>query len=282
MNLSFILGILFGILAALMMNIGKGVQKQKVHVLLQGRKIFSKQNRGDFSIWLLGLAMTAGAILPFSLGLKFSGSPSTISAMTGIGLIGLVIYAIKVIDEKISRADIVGIGLVVVGTSMLGYLGAGKETESRAFLDQDLIKVILVPVLIAAGACIAALNFRRIHGITFGLTAGLFIGIALFLGDAALVRAGGSFSGQLSNPYPYVAFAFATLAMATTQVGFLRGRALEVVPSVNSATILTPLFFEVAIYRSQPETPFLWLIAVIVTGVFLLSTGAAARVSVQT
>lgn len=279
MNLTYILGIVLGMVGALMMNIGKGVQKQKVHVLLQGQKILSRQNRRDFGIWLVGLTITTGAILPFSLGLKFSGSPSTISAMTGIGLIGLVLYAIKVIGEKISTTDAAGIVLVIVGTSLLGYLGTSKETVARGFIDLELTKAVLLMGLVSFCACIAAFKFRCLHGITFGLTAGLCIGVGLFLGDAALVRADRSFTGQLSNPYPYVALAFAITAVIATQIGFLRGRALEVVPAVNSATILTPLYLEIIIYRTCPEMVALSLIATIFVGVFLLSTGTLSRVS---
>ena len=277
MNAQFLVGVVLGMVAALMMNIGKGVQKQKVHVFRQGRRMFSGENRRDLGIWLAGLAITGGAMVPFSLGLKFSGSPSTISAMTGVGLIGLAIYAVKVIGEKIGRIDAVGIGLVVVGTSILGYLGAGRELPAREFTDLALAKVTGLLVLLAVGACTAALYWRRIYGVTFGLTAGILIGVALFLADAALVRAGGSFFGQLSNPYPYAAMFLAILAVVTTQIGFLRSRALEVVPAINSAVILTPLLLEGAIYGAFPEIIRLLLIVMIVAGVCLLSAGAAGR-----
>jgi len=279
MNAIFLLGIVLGMLAALMMNIGKGVQKQKVHVFRQGRGMFSGEYRRDLWIWLAGLAMTGGAMVPFSLGLKFSGSPSTISAMTGVGLIGLAVYAVRVIGEKIGPADAVGIGLVVVGTSTLGFLGAGCELQAREFTDLALAKTAGLLVLLAAGACTASLKWRRIHGVTFGLTAGMLIGVALFLADAALVRAGGSFFGQLSNPYPYAAVLLAILAVIITQIGFLRSRALEVVPAINSAVILTPLLLEGAIYGAFPEVIRLLLIVTIVAGVCLLSAGAAGRVA---
>ena len=115
MNWDFIFGVLLGILAALMLNIGKGIQKQKVHVFLKGRGMFARANRKDLSFWCLGLAITAGAALPYSLGLWLTKSPSTIAAMTGVGLIGLLVYAVKVIGEKIGRRDGVGIALVIVG-----------------------------------------------------------------------------------------------------------------------------------------------------------------------
>jgi hypothetical protein len=63
-----------------------------------------------------------------------------------------------------------------------------------------------------------------------------------------------------------------------TQIGFLRGRALEVVPSLNSTAILTPLFFEASIYRIYPDVFCMAIVAAVVAGVILISIGAASRV----
>lgn len=279
MEHGFILGIGFGIIAALCMNIGKGVQKQKVHVFLQGRKMFTKPHRRDLYIWLLGLGLTASAAVPYSVGLMLSKSPSAISSMTGVGLIGLSIYALKVIGERMGRTDYIGMALVIVGTSVLAYLGSDGSLTVRRFEVLPLVLTVAGLVLAATAGCLLALRFRRIHGLAYGLAAGLCIGLAIFIGDAGLVRAGGSLSGQLNTAYPYFALLFAGSATAVTQFGFLRGRALEVVPSVNAATVMTPLILEVAIYGDVPPWSQLAMIAVILAGVLLLSLGAAAKVS---
>ena len=279
MNVEFIFGVLLGILAALLLNLGKGVQKLKVHVFLQGRRMFSKNNRVDLGIWILGLLMTAASAVPYSWGLMLSKSPSSVSAMTGVGLIGLSIFAVLVIGEKLRALDWAGILLVVIGTSVLAYLGAGKVAQAKQFLDRSLVVTVAVLVMAAAAACVVAFRLRKMHGMTFGLAAGLCIGLAIFIADAGLVRSGDSLSGQFLTPYPYVAIGFAITATVVTQIGFLRGRAVEVVPSVNAAIILTPLILEGVIYRQFPQLASLLLVAVIVAGVLFLSTGAVARAS---
>lgn len=279
MNVEFIFGVLLGILAALLLNIGKGVQKLKVHVFLKGRRMFARPHRWDLAIWVVGLAMTAASAVPYSIGLMLSKSPSSVSAMTGVGLIGLSVFAVLVIGEKLRSRDWVGIILVVVSTSVLAYLGAGKEAQAKQFLDRSLIITVSALVLAAAIACFVAFRLRKLHGMTFGLTAGLSIGLAIFIADAGLVRSGDSLSGQFLTPYPYVAIFFAIAATAVTQVGFIRGRAVEVVPSVNAAIILSPLILEGIIYRQLPPVGILAFVVVVVAGVLLLSTGAAARAS---
>jgi drug/metabolite transporter (DMT)-like permease len=262
-----------------MMNIGKGVQKQKVHVFRRGLRMFARPHRRDLGIWLLGLGITAGAAVPYSVGLKLSGSPSAVSAMTGVGLIGLTVYALAVIGERMGPLDVLGMLLVVAGTSTLAALGAGQGLAARAFEDRTLIPVVLALALPAAAACLLARRYRRVHGLAHGLAAGLCIGLAIFIADLGLVRTGGSLGGQLATPYPWVALVFAASATVVTQLGFLRGRALEVVPAVNAATVLTPLLLELVIYGAVPTASRVLVIALILAGVVLLSTGAAARVS---
>jgi drug/metabolite transporter (DMT)-like permease len=272
----FFQGLLLGMLAAVMMNVGKGVQKQHVQIFSKGRRMFRAENRRLLVGWMIGLLLTAGSTAPFSLGLKLSGSPSAIGSMTGVGLIGLTAYATLVIGERVDKADLLGIGLIVLGTSALSYLGVG-DPAGRALDELRLAMGIGVLIVCAAAACVASRFWPRGHGVAFGLTAGVCIGTAIFVANAALVKAGGSLVGQLANPYPYVAVAFAIAATVVSQFGFLKGRALEVVPSVNSATILTPLLLEGMIYGHLPQPSHLVLIVVIVSGVFLLSVGAAAR-----
>lgn len=281
MNTRFLIGLALGMIGALMLNVGKGVQKQKVHVLLHGRRMFAAEHRRDLSIWCLGLGMTTSALFFFPLGIRFSDSPSCISAMTGIGLIGLVLYALLVIGEKMRPSDVVGVALVIAGTTLLGYLGSTREILDRQFVQRTLVLTVGSSLTAAFLLCLAVVTrWRRWHGVSFGMTAGLLIGIGIFLVDIAQVHAGKSFSAQLGTPYLYLAFSFAVLAMVITQIGFLRGRALEVVPAVNSATILAPLLLEMFIYGVVPAPLTLALIGVIFLGVFLLSTGTAMRVSV--
>ena len=266
-------------MAALSLNLGKGIQKRHIAVLTTGRRIFARENRKEFRGWGVGLFLTFISAVPYSMGLKFSGSPSVISAMTGVGLVGLVVYALRVLDERLGRRDGFGIVLVVVATSALGYLGGGRESWDLEVPATTILQVVIVPVVVLATVCAAATRVRAIHGVAFGTMSGFFIGLSLFLGDVALVKAGGDLVGQLRNPYPYAAMGVGIFALAATQIGFLRARALIVVPAVNSAAIVTPVFLEGAIYGQFPRPLSVVFIAVVIVGVVLLSTGAAARVT---
>jgi hypothetical protein len=279
MNTTFFLGALLGAVGALSINVGKGVQKLKVHVLREGWGMLSARHRRDLGVWLLGMGLTATAAVPVSLGMKLTESPSTVGAMTGVGLIGLVIFASRVVGEPISRRDGLGILLVVVGTSALGYLGGLQPPPARSFETWPLVRALAIPASVGVVACVLARLAPRLHSVAWGGLAGICLGSSFFLADAALVEAGGDFVGQLSNPYPYVAFVVGLGAMVTTQIGFLEGRALEVVPAVNSAAIVTPICLEALLYARYPRPLAAALIAAVVAGVYLLSTGTAVKVS---
>lgn len=279
MNTTFLLGAALGMLGALSINIGKGVQKMKVHVFKEGRAMLKPPHRRDLGIWLMGMGITATAAIPISLGMKLTESPSTIGAMTGVGLIGLVIFASRVVGEPISRRDMLGIVLVVLGTSVLGYLGGLDKQASRSFETWPMARSVAMPFVFGIGGCVVAKFWTRLHAVAWGCLAGICLGTSFFLADAALVEAGGDFVGQLRNPYPYIAFGFGIGATVTTQIGFLKGRALEVVPAVNSAAIATPILLEILLYARYPRPLAGIVLAMIITGVYLLSTGTAAKVS---
>jgi uncharacterized membrane protein len=281
MTLSYMLALLFGILASLLMNIGKGVQKLRARVLLHGLKMFRAEHRKDLSIWLLGTLMLVLVPIPTSLALKFSGSPSLVSALTGIGLVGLVIFSMLVIGERLSTQDAVGIAIVTVGTTVLGYIERIKIDSERPFSIPVLFGYLAIVIAVSGSVCLVALFYRHIHGVAFGFLAGHFVGNAIFLGQVALDKAGGSFWGQLGNAYPYVALCSGTTGFVLIQIGFFRGRALEVVPAVNSSVILTPMYLEAMVYGIYPSTWKLVLVGLLVVGVVLLSTGTAGRVSEQ-
>jgi hypothetical protein len=279
MDIGFYLGLLSGMTGALMLNIGKAIQKQKVHVFLQGRGMFRDPHKKDLYAWLFGLLLTGGSSFPAILGIWLTGSSAVISALTGVGLVGLCIYAVRVIKEKMSALDIAGIILVMIGTSVMGYLGAeGAGKKVVGFSPGLLAMTVTGMCVIAAAGCLTALKFRRIHGIMFGFTAGLCIGTPFFLMHAGIVDAKDSLIQSLLTPYPYIAIVFALTATVVTQLGFMRARALEVVPAVNSSIVLVPVILEAIIYSKMPGPINIALICVILAGVLVLSMGSASKV----
>jgi len=274
---TFLLGVLLGVVAALLLNVGKGVQKQQLALLLDGRGAFSRVHRRDLALWCAGVAMSMGSTVPYGFGLQLSRSPSSLSSVSGIGLVGLTVYAVKVIGERLSPRDLAGIGLVVVATSALGAVRAADPPPAYDAAGAAFAQALLVVLLPVAAGCLLALLWRRLHGVAWGLAAGACIGLALFAFDVALSGGGSGLAGLVRTPWTWLALLFGLSATVVTQVGFARARALEVVPCVASATIVVPWVLEAVAYGSRPAGPVLALVAAIVAGVVCLGSGVAAR-----
>ncbi len=271
MDKGLAIGLALGILASILMNVGKGVQKQKVEVLKKGRDMFRPAYRRDFIIWVIGVLMTVAAAAFYSASLKFTDKASIIAAMSGIGLVGLLIFAGLVLKESIGLREIFSSGLIIIGTGMISYfdqpLSEAQNYNLGNFLYASLSLVAIFAVLAFAGA-----RSPKFHGFTFGLIAGSLIGLAMILADMALVKSGGNLISQFLNPYIYFAMISALSALAITQVAFFKGTAVLVVPTINSFIILTPLMVEYSTFGTLLNLTQYSGVAVIVIGIVMLTT----------
>lgn len=279
MDSTLTIGILLAATAATLLNVGKGIQKMKVEVLKQGRRVLAPENRRDFGIWLVGFSMTASASGFFSYSLKLTDKAGIVSATAGVGLVGLVIFAAVVLRERFGRREQLGTALVITGTVLVSYFNHPVPFDP----DYPVGRLLLVSGLLigALGVlCLFAWKTNRIYSLAFGATAGWLIAISMVIADLALIKSGNDFIGQLANPYPYVAIVLGIGALTITQLAFFRGRAMVVVPTINSFMIAGPPLIEYAVLGTALTGPQLLGLAVVVGGVIVLTTtpeGMAAR-----
>lgn len=272
MDASLLTGLGVAATASTLLNVGKGVQKMKVHVLKKGRGAFRSENRRDLGIWLLGMLMTGGASGLFSYALKLTDKAGLVSATGGLGIVGLVLFATFVLEERFGVREGFGTAAVVVGTALLGYF----DQPSTPPADYPLARLVLVDsglIAVMALLCWWSWKTNRLHSLIFGATAGLLIAVAIVLADLALLQAGNSFLGQLANPFPYIALAIGGGALVTTQLAFFRGRAMVVVPTINSSMIAGPPLIEYFVLGTRLAAMQLVGLGIIVAGVVVLTTG---------
>ena len=265
------IGLLFGTLASLCLNVGKGIQKMKVKVLGQGRAMLFPPHRRDFAIWLTGVILTMSASVFFSLALKYTDKSSLVSALNGAGLLGLVIFAWLILKEPMGRREWIGAGMVVVGTAVMGYLDQ-PAPAGQSYLLGRFLMIVGILLMIFLPLALLARKRVRIHGLVFGAIVGTLIGVAMILADMALVKSQGSFWGQLQNPYPYAAIICSAAALTLTQVAFWRATALVVVPTINSFMILIPVVIEYFTFGTVLHPVQYLAVALIIAGVVLLTT----------
>ena len=278
MDWKFILAVFVAFLGAASLNIGKGVQKMKVHVFAQKMGIFRPPHRRDFGIWLAGMGMTALDAPAVWLALQLISNPSITSSMMGLGLVALVLFAVKVIHEKLAPREIVGIAIIIVSTFLLLYFQESEEKVQQFSLGRLLLGL---GALVAFHGLLAAFSLvtKKLHGFAFGSIAGSCNGLAAVLVKVAGIHAaGGGLGVQLSGPYLYIAMLSGIGATVFTQVGFWKDRALIVVPTMTSFWIMIPAVLEYFVFGFNLQPIQYVAVAMIISGVIVLCSGASEAV----
>lgn len=271
----FLLAVFVAFVGAATLNIGKGVQKMNVRVFAQGWGMFKPPHRRRLGLWTVGLAMTASFGPCQWLALQIVDNPSLTSSMMGVGLVGLVLFAVKVIGERLARRELLGIGLIIVSTFALVYFQEHRDNPQRFDL-VILVTAVAAATGFAALLAVFSLLTRRLHGFAFGFLAGTVNGIALVLVKVGAVDAGsGELAAQLADPWLYLGLLFGIGATVFTQVGFWRDRALIVVPTYTSLTIMTPAVLEYFVFGFNLVPTQYGALVCIVAGVIVLCSGAS-------
>jgi drug/metabolite transporter (DMT)-like permease len=271
------LAITLAIIASANLNVGKAIQKWKVKVLGDRKQLFAPAHRKDLVIWICGVLLTMSATILFSLALQQAEKPSLVSSMNGIGMIGLVIFAWLVLKEKLGVQELAGAALVFAGTTVMGVFEVPLVGEQHIDL-KGLIFIEAILLAIFGPAAIISWRIRKFHGLAFGTLVGILLGTAVILGKLALVQGGNSFTGQLTNGYPYAALIVGLFALILTQLAFWRSTAMVVVPTMNSIMILSPALFQYfALHQTMQPMQYLAVVLIVGGVVCLTATEKADR-----
>jgi len=279
MEFNIIIGVLLGLMGAILINIGKGVEKMKVHVFAQGWGMFRAPHRRDLGIWLCGMCMTASYGV-FQWGaMRFVNNPSLIVSMSGLGLVALVLFAVRVIGEKTTTKEIAGIAIIVLATVAMPYFQAPKQIQTTYNL-KNLIIGTGIPLIIFGLLSLYALYSKRIHGFSFGALAGACNAVPSLLIKVSWVHVGENAPvwDQLREPFLYIALLVGIGATVFTQLGFWRDRAIIVVPSFMSFNIVIPAVLEYYIFGVALQPTQFVALGAIIAGVIFLSLATPEQV----
>ncbi len=266
-------GILFGILYTMSLNLGKGVQRLGAETL--GKGFFQKwktnpEERKKIKLWLIGTLLTAISAVISVVAQFFLDRPSTLVALGGIGILSVVIFASRVIKESINRVQIASIAIIVIGTAMLGFDYpeiAEKSLPNEAFIWYSII-------LWSAGVAMVFISMKtkKAYGIVFGMIAGFFNGFAAVATAFSTATGENEVGASLLNPWLLISILLGQGAFWATQYAFkMGGNANVVVPSMNSLMILIPFILDAFVYQ-VPFGPFQYTSFILnLAGVVMLS-----------
>lgn len=264
------LAIFLGILATLMMNLGKGTSKYGLKYMAEKRD----QKKKYGTIWILGIILTSVNVVPQYFGVDLGGA-ALITSMAGIGLVAIIIFSYFVLDEKLDKIVYTGIGFTILGTVLVGMFSV---EPNRIYINYTNFVILFVAVMIPITIAIIYSHTHNnvFFGFLYGTMAGVLSGLAVVLMNMGQILFGGAtnlFINLLSigNIVLYVAIAMALVATFFTQYGLTKGKASIVAPAYNSTYIIIPVIGELITFYNLLDIWQLVGVGIIVVGVILMT-----------
>jgi len=283
--------VVYGIASAVALCLGKGLQKYGVPALAHPRA-WSRDKALLFKlfIWCLGTAgIVASALLLFTA-LAY-GPVALVAALSGTGLIALAFFSAFALKEKVTKHEVIGIALIVAGTTLAGYFEKYDRLASYGIADNSGQSVALGSLLAfslavvaasAAGAIYSIKNDYRLFGPIFGSISGFCGGISVFYQKGAMMFCGcqqifADIPAVLRNPYFYLFVVTGLADFAVTQYALTQAKAVTVVPCYQSFYIVIPVIGGILAYYERVNIVQVAGMALLLWGVVLLSRRLAGE-----
>lgn len=250
------LGIVIAILATVSLNVGKGVQRLGAETLGKGMLKKWKTNpeeKRKIVLWLVGTSMTAISMILAMVAALFLDRSSTSVAISGIGILSVVIFAVYVIKEKISTLQVIAIFIIIGGTLVLGIQ---YEESVKALPNVEFYIFTLIITIIGTSTAIVSIKLNKAQGIVFGILAGVFNGFGSIAALFATSTGDNELGKSIVNIWTVTGILTGQGAFWFTQYSFKKGgKAALIVPLMSSFQLLIPLITDATIYKT-PFGPF--------------------------
>ncbi len=284
-DLSYLIGILFAIGAGVMNNFGLLCQKKAVNELPEGEKV--GRNLLKKPLWVFGLILemvvgTTLFILAYSP--EWGIGAALVPGLMAAGLIVLAIGSIRILGENLTKQEVLGILLMIVGITLLGFSELETEVTELNLQDAGFIFRATIFTVILISIAIFCEIFQRkqkkYKGILLAIFSGTMFGISNFWVAPMIALIGIVFgSGRfivlfiicaviliLSNIY----------GIFKIQQAFQHGQASNLIPIQQMPIQIAPIFVYFSIFLLVPPEiysfPFMIIaILLIIISSFLLA-----------
>lgn len=295
------IAMLFGLLNTCLLNLAKAMERHGIEIFDQIRaKIKNSDGVLDDpqlkdqnidvndvkkpTIYIVGFILNQTPALWAMLSNMYSeGNSSYFTSMSGVGLIVLLIYSSKVLDEPVNKPEIIGAVVLIIGTLIIGIENIYRP-EPTTEINLVTVWVFLI-IYLVIGGFLMALSLKKgsplVLGIVFGAFAGGCGALDPFFKSIAqnwgVEEAG--FLPDITNPFAVIifilSFATGTGSFLITQWGFARDADASVlVPSQTTTNILVPVFVYIITYPGEYAVYWTTVIgfALIIMGIILMQS----------
>jgi drug/metabolite transporter (DMT)-like permease len=280
-------GIIFSLLAAVVLNAGNITQKHAITGIAASGPLRSGPLIGALlrsREWLIGFALCVVGVILQVLAFALAPIP-VVQSIFNAGIVLLIVASRVKLGERLRRVEWAGIAVVVAALTLISASLGGSQ-GSIGLVDSGWRLLVAVgPTLVFVVVLLITIRLRiGSAGFLFGVAAGLLYGAAALGTKGAstqVVRHGvlPSVPYVLGSPYPYVFVAFSAFGMLVYQTGLQHHR-ISVVGSMSDVVCSTYLVAVgmVVFGESLPEDPVTLALrfggfAGVLVGTLLVATG---------
>ncbi len=279
MKTSYLIFLGICILNPLILNLGMGLQKLSIDRI--GKLKRGSGKSGWMVIWTVGMIFV---FAPGIIGFKALslGNASTLAGFAGLGLIFLTLFSYFVLKEEISRKELYGMILIVIGTSLLGYFSGESQNPKVTLETQKLIIFFAIYLgAIFIGIFMLIKNLQSFGGAILGMIGGSLNGVGLtfqkivtpmFMGIR--FNDGSTIIKFLSNPYTWLMIIGGIGGVIVIQFGYKYGKAIQVVPGHAATVIIIPAIAGMIVLGEIIPVVCLISILIVTVGVIITTTAA--------
>ena len=232
LDIKIIIGLSIGFIAYTLLYLVKGFQKYAIEGFKdQGKVKVKNKNTG---IWIFGTILTS-VYMFIQWAALFFAPINLIAPIEALGLIVLAFFSYFILKEEISKLQIIGISLIIVGTVLITSFNINaSEIEFNDFrIDLFLIYSLTIMIIELIAILISKLNEFEILGLILSITAGTFMAFQTVTKRITVIP-----NATLSLIFTFITFLLAILTLLSTQYAFKKAKANIVVPYSTSVSII--------------------------------------------
>jgi uncharacterized membrane protein len=250
-----------------------------------GQKI-GLEKRSDHPIggWLLWTGATVGTLLAVLVVLiaLSTGAVSLVGAMAGSGLVTLAVFSHFVMDERISRNDLIGIALILAGSVLIGFFAREQGEPAPRWI---VLHGFTAALVIGYGALWLFARSSARLGLVIGGFGGALAGASMLYQNATTVVAdvgeliqfplstglSAERLAELVHPFLFIWLGLSMGAFFVLQLAYSRGKAIHVIPAFNVNFIVVPVLGGVVAFSERVHV-LQWVgVVIIVVGTIVLT-----------
>ena len=280
------LGIIFAFICGLLFSIGIILQKKGVMNMpeIKLNEIKSMTAMLKSKEWRLGLIISLLGAIPYVITQSLIGVTLTQPLTVGLQLAFTVIFAIKILDEKMGKLEIIGF-LILLTSPVFLVLGSVTPPDAQIGSSDFFLRLTLffIPCLILLAFFFILIKIKSdnefIGGVSYALISGVFFAMGANLLQTGIEILKNQVFEFLALGIVFMLFCFAGNAAATViqQLSFQKGKVGIAVSLQASTNLFLAVFGGILVFSQQILNPVFFII-----GILMILIGNILLVQFQT